>query len=91
MTCTRHYVVQFSDTHGNLSSFSDEVGSVATDARVASRMWTGITQVCPNPLNPTGRSGRFCRTADEHSRGQHQAAGSQRHMPRRNRILRDRK
>jgi endonuclease I len=50
---THYYVVRFSDTHGNLSAFSAEVGSVASDAPFAGRFATAITQVYPNPLNPT--------------------------------------
>ncbi len=54
-TNPHYYVVQFSDTHGNLSSFSAEVGSVATDVPAARRLQTAITQVSPNPFNPTTR------------------------------------
>jgi endonuclease I len=52
---THYYVVQFSDTHGNLSSFSAEVGSVVSDVPVPNHLQTAITQVSPNPFNPTTR------------------------------------
>lgn len=52
---THYYVVQFSDTHGNLSTFSAEVGSVVSDVPVPNHLQTAITQVAPNPFNPATR------------------------------------
>lgn len=51
-TNTHYYVVQFSDTHGNLSSFSAEVGSSVSGVPVANRLQTGITRISPNPCSP---------------------------------------
>ncbi len=50
-----YYVVQFADTHGNLSAFSAEVSSGATDVPGADGSRTAITRVYPNPFNPLTR------------------------------------
>lgn len=54
-TNTHYYVVQFTDTHGNQSAFSNEVGSTATDALAQVPLRTAITRVYPNPVNPVAR------------------------------------
>lgn len=54
-TTTHYYVVQFSDTHGNLSGFSAEVSPDVTDVPDAGGPRTAITRVYPNPFNPRTR------------------------------------
>lgn len=50
-TAPHYYVVQFSDTHGNLSPFSNEVAStVSAVPDGGGRLPTAITQVSPNPF-----------------------------------------
>ena len=46
------YRLQFSDIHGNTSSFSAEVSSEPTDVPGAARLRTAITWIQPNPFNP---------------------------------------
>jgi endonuclease I len=50
-----YYVVQFSDTHGNLSDFSTEVGPGVSGVPVVSPLQTAITRISPNPCNPQTR------------------------------------
>ncbi len=50
-----YFVVQFADTHGNLSAFSAEVSNGATDVPGADASRTGIARVYPNPFNPVTR------------------------------------
>ena len=52
-TQTYFYVLQYSDTHGNLSPFSAEVSGVPTDAAPAAPLRTAIRSVYPNPFNPS--------------------------------------
>jgi flagellar hook assembly protein FlgD len=47
--------VQFSDTHGNLSSFSNEVGQGVSGVSVSGPLQTAITRISPNPCSPTTR------------------------------------
>lgn len=54
-TATHYYVVQFADTHGNLSPFSAEVSPDVTDVPDAGARLTGITRIYPNPFNPRTR------------------------------------
>jgi len=54
-TALHYYVVQFADTHGNLSSFSAEVSPDVTDVPDAGAALTAITRVYPNPFNPLTR------------------------------------
>ena len=54
-TTTHYYVVQFSDTHGNLSAFSAEVSPDVTDVPDAGATRTVISNVYPNPFNPLTR------------------------------------
>jgi endonuclease I len=54
-TTTHFYVVQFSDTHGNLSGFSAEVSPDVTDVPDAGGRLTAITRIYPNPFNPLTR------------------------------------
>ncbi len=54
-TTTHYYVVQFSDTHGNLSGFSAEVSPDVTDVPDADATRTAISNVYPNPFNPQTR------------------------------------
>ncbi len=48
-------MVQFADTHGNLSAFSAEVSAGATDVPGADAARTAIARVYPNPFNPRTR------------------------------------
>jgi endonuclease I len=50
-----YYVVQFADTHGNLSEFSAEVSSGATGVPPVDGGTTAIMRVYPNPFNPLTR------------------------------------
>ncbi len=55
-TTLHYYVVQFADTHGNLSDFSAEVSPNVTDVPPpAGAALTAITRVYPNPFNPRTR------------------------------------
>lgn len=55
-TTTHYYVVQFSDTHGNLSNFSTEVGQgVSGVSSAVGPLQTAITRISPNPCSPTTR------------------------------------
>jgi endonuclease I len=54
-TALHYYVVQFADTHGNLSAFSAEVSAGTTDVPQAGGLLTAITRVYPNPFNPRTR------------------------------------
>jgi endonuclease I len=52
-TSGHYYVVQFSDTHGNLSGFSAEVGQGVSGVPAAGRLQTAITRIFPNPCTPS--------------------------------------
>ena len=54
-TSPHFYVVQFSDTHGNLSGFSAEVSPNVTGVPPANGPLTAITRIYPNPFNPRTR------------------------------------
>jgi hypothetical protein len=52
-TSAGFYVLQFSDTHGNESVFSNEVSVVPTDTSAIAPARTAINNVYPNPFNPS--------------------------------------
>jgi endonuclease I len=54
-TNPHYYVVQFSDTHGNLSDFSAAVGQGVSGVSVVGRLQTAITRISPNPCSPATR------------------------------------
>jgi endonuclease I len=54
-TNPHYYVVQYSDTHGNLSGFSNEVGQGVSSVSVVGTLRTAITRISPNPCSPTTR------------------------------------
>lgn len=54
-TNPHYYVLQFTDTHGNASPFSNEVAGVPTDAPMVALRRTAIESVYPNPFNPSAQ------------------------------------
>lgn len=54
-TTLHYYVVQFADTHGNLSPLSNEVFPDLTGVPQVPAPRTAIAQVSPNPFNPLAR------------------------------------